>query len=202
MKNKADTIDVLLNAGLELFGTYGYNSVTTKHVAEYTGLNSALISYHFGGKEKYYHAVVDYVANLINNWFEDLDIDILESKNPTELKEIIKVTVARFYEWFTSKKGASGTNIFFFEIISQQHPNVHNSLEKAVNFITPYFVNLFEIYYRKTNRSHVNAVFVWIMLISITQNISLHSRAPAEAKDAFIKAEIPQNILTLILNMQ
>ncbi|RTL11619.1 MAG: TetR/AcrR family transcriptional regulator [Neisseriaceae bacterium] len=200
-KNKSETINTLLECGLELFGKYGYNSVTTKQIGEYSGLNSALVSYYFGGKKQYYIEVVRYVTDLIVHWFDDIEVGQLESKTVAELEELIKKSVNRFYEWFTSTLGASGTNLFFQELITMPCPEVAPHFDRAVSFITPFFINILTVYYRKTGRDHVNPVFVWILLISTTQNVSLHSSAPEEAQMAFAAAQIPQNILNLIINM-
>ena len=200
-REKSTTIDQLLECGLELFGKYGYNSVTTKQISEYSGLNSALVSYYFGGKKKYYIEVVRHVTDKIIHWFDDIKIGALEEKSVAELEDLIKVVIERFFGWFTSTHGASGTNIFFQELITMPCPEVKPYFDQSVQFITPYFIDLFAMYYRKTERSHVNPVFVWILLISITQNVSLHSSAPEVAQLAFANAEIPKNMLNLILNM-
>lgn len=200
-KSKSETINLLLECGLELFGKHSYDSVTTRQISEYSGLNSSLVSYYFGGKKQYYIEVVSYVTDIIVNWFDAIEVDQLKTKSVAELEELIGEVVNRFYEWFTSTRGACGTNIFFMEIISQQHPEVQQHFERSVKFITPYFIDLFAVYYSKTGRSHINPIFVWILLISITQNVSLHSSAPEEARTAFEGAKIPENMLNLILNM-
>ena len=201
-RNKSETVEKLLACGLELFGKYGYHAVTTKQISEYSGLNSALVSYYFGGKKQYYIEVVSYVTELILHWFDDIEVSGLEDKNVPELEELIQRVINRFYEWFTSVHGASGTNIFFQELITEPHDDINPHFERATKFITPYFIDIFTVYYRKTERSHINPIFVWILLISVTQNVSLHSSAPEEARIAFEMAEIPKNMLNLILEMQ
>lgn len=202
IRDKATTIEQLLECGLELFGKYGYNSVTTKQISEYSGLNSALVSYYFGGKQQFYIEVIRHVTDKIVHWFDDIKTDDIDQKSISELEELIKIVINRFYEWFTSVDGASGTNIFFQELITLPLPGALPEFDRAIKFITPYFIDLFAVYYRRTEREHINPVFVWIVLISTTQNISLHSTAPEDAKNAFIEAEIPKNMINLILNMQ
>lgn len=201
IRTKEKTIDTLLSCGLELFGKYGYDSVTTRHISEYTGLNSALIAYYFGNKKAYYHEVISYVTDLLLAHFSKVDFRDLESKDVAQLEAKIKEVIDCFYAWFTSVNGAGGTNLFFRELISQQHPEAKKDFARAVDFITPYFIKLFSIYYEKTERSHINPTFIWILLISITQNVSLHSNAPEVAKQAFEAAQIPQNMLDLIIKM-
>lgn len=54
----------LIDAGLALFGRYGFDAVTTRQLAEAARVNQAAIPYHFGGKEGVYLAVADYIASL------------------------------------------------------------------------------------------------------------------------------------------
>ncbi len=200
-RDKITTINQLLECGLELFGKYGYNSVTTKQISEYSGLNSALISYYFGGKAQYYLEVVSYVSDLMVNWFDDIKIDSLDDKTVGELEDLIKAVVDKFYTWFTSARGVSSTNLFFQELITGTCTNVKTRFKPAVESLRSYFIDLFRIYYQKTNREHVNPIFVWALLISINQNISLHSSATEEVRATLVNAEIPKNMLNLILNM-
>jgi AcrR family transcriptional regulator len=55
----------LLEAGLELFGRYGFDGVSTRALAAAARVNLAAIPYHFGGKEGVYLAVVDHLAAAV-----------------------------------------------------------------------------------------------------------------------------------------
>jgi len=48
----------LIDAGLALFGTKGFDATSTRELASTAGVNVALIAYHFGGKEGLRQAVV------------------------------------------------------------------------------------------------------------------------------------------------
>lgn len=52
----------LLDTGVEAFARYGPEGVTTRRLAKDAGVNSAAISYYFGGKEGYYIAVVKHLV--------------------------------------------------------------------------------------------------------------------------------------------
>ncbi len=60
----------LIEAATPLFAQKGFAGVSIRELAEAAGVNSALISYHFGGKEGLYEAVLEGqfapVANAIN----------------------------------------------------------------------------------------------------------------------------------------
>lgn len=201
-QNKEKTLQVLLDSGLELFGKYGYDSVTIRQISEYTGLNSSLISYYFGGKQQYYLAVIVYVTDILIAHFSPVEWEKLQHSSIEELEVTITNIVTEFFAWFTSDNGINGTQIFFYEIVSQRFPEVQEHFGRAVDFITPHFIELLTIYYTKTERQHVNPVFVWILLISVTQNMSLHSNAPEEARQAFKAANLAENMINLIINMR
>ena len=52
----------LIDTGLELFGRYGFDGVTTRQLANAAQVNQAAIPYHFGGKEGVYLAVAEQIA--------------------------------------------------------------------------------------------------------------------------------------------
>lgn len=57
-----ETRQRLIAAAAELFGRYGFASVTTRQLVEKAGVNQVAIPYHFGGKEGLYNAVADYIV--------------------------------------------------------------------------------------------------------------------------------------------
>lgn len=56
-----DSRQRLIDAGLEIFGSYNLEGATTRQLAEHAGVNQAAIPYYFGGKEGLYLAVVEYL---------------------------------------------------------------------------------------------------------------------------------------------
>ena len=45
-------------AGLRLFSDFGFRAVSTRDIAKEAGVNAALLSYHFGGKDELFETVV------------------------------------------------------------------------------------------------------------------------------------------------
>lgn len=58
------TADKILQAALKLFATNDFNGVSIKDIARLSGVNSALISYYFGGKQQLYQQVLDMSTEL------------------------------------------------------------------------------------------------------------------------------------------
>src|SRR5579864_5114735 len=52
----------LIEAGLEIFGTFNLEGATTRQLADRAGVNQAAIPYYFGGKEGLYLAVIKHVV--------------------------------------------------------------------------------------------------------------------------------------------
>jgi AcrR family transcriptional regulator len=55
----------LLEAGIEAFAQFGPEEVGIRRLAAAAGVNSAALSYYFGGKEGYYRAVLRFLINTV-----------------------------------------------------------------------------------------------------------------------------------------
>ena len=78
-----DTSAKLVEAATKLFAAKGFAAVSIRELAESAGANSALISYHFGGKEGLYRTVLE-------KQFQDLTDQMtrLGKRNPLPLDSI------------------------------------------------------------------------------------------------------------------
>ena len=59
------TREAILQAAMEVFGEDGFHAASTRRIAEAADANQALISYHFGSKERLYEAVFEHIADRI-----------------------------------------------------------------------------------------------------------------------------------------
>ena len=59
------TREALIGAAIELFSAQGFSSVSTRELAERSGINQALIGYHFGSKEGLYLAVFEHIRDRV-----------------------------------------------------------------------------------------------------------------------------------------
>ncbi len=57
--NMSHSAAKILNAAIDLFASDNFNAVSIKQIAVASGVNSALISYYFGGKKNLYQAVLN-----------------------------------------------------------------------------------------------------------------------------------------------
>lgn len=61
----AETREKLLEAAMKVFAREGYQAAALRDISSEAGVNSALIGYHFGGKEGIYLEVVAQVCELV-----------------------------------------------------------------------------------------------------------------------------------------
>jgi AcrR family transcriptional regulator len=66
----------LLEAGLEQFGQHGPEGASVRAIASAAGQNVAAISYYFGSKEKFYHAVLEGVISSMRFQMADVFAEI------------------------------------------------------------------------------------------------------------------------------
>ena len=79
----------LVEAGIELFSTHGYNATTTRNLEMHAGVQRNLISYHFGGKEAFWKACV---AQLFER-FNELLLPALSQARDIESGERIRFLI-------------------------------------------------------------------------------------------------------------
>lgn len=66
----------LLEAGVDVFGKYGFDAATTRMIAKKADVNIAAIPYYFNGKEGLYHAVVAYITGKLESQVESTLLEI------------------------------------------------------------------------------------------------------------------------------
>lgn len=60
------TVHKIMNEAIPLFARKGFAAVSVKEIAEAAGVNIALISYHFGGKENLYATILKVQFELVD----------------------------------------------------------------------------------------------------------------------------------------
>ena len=68
----AGSAEKILQAATVLFAENNFNAVSIKQIASASGVNSALISYYFGGKKNLYQEVLDCQAQIFANIIADI----------------------------------------------------------------------------------------------------------------------------------
>ena len=110
----------LINTGLELFGRYGFDGVTTRQLALAAQVNQAAIPYHFGGKEGVYIAVAEQITSIIGPQIQALQTRLaarLDKEPPQSL--LLELTMQLAEIAFTPEHQ---TSWFIFLTREQFHP--------------------------------------------------------------------------------
>jgi AcrR family transcriptional regulator len=55
----------LIEAGIDVFGQFGFSGAATRMIAQAAKVNISAIPYYFNGKEGLYHAVVEHICNIV-----------------------------------------------------------------------------------------------------------------------------------------
>lgn len=84
--------ETLIEAGLTLFGTRGYEGVSVREICDAASMNIAAINYHFGGKEGLYRAVALHIREQLEGHMSDQMISAMaylqsENHDPDEAME-------------------------------------------------------------------------------------------------------------------
>ena len=88
----ASSAEKILLAATDLFAANHFNGVSIKEIAKKSGVNSALISYYFGGKNELYMELALQIRDFIkvfNSPYFDSFAKVLESGDPCEARKLI-----------------------------------------------------------------------------------------------------------------
>lgn len=83
MVKEKRTADKIIAAATELFARKGFAAVSVKELADAAGVNVALISYYFGGKERLYTVVLERQFAIM--------ADLLDTVNKAQLSPVEKL---------------------------------------------------------------------------------------------------------------
>lgn len=120
-EKKLDTRKILLLTAGKLFAEKGFDSVTTRMIAEKAGLKLSSIHYHFSNKENLYIEAFRHARS------KDNSVDFLEvlaenpalGETPAGQAEIIRTTVLRYYRnIFNPDHPSWETQLLIREIVS------------------------------------------------------------------------------------
>ncbi|HYX68755.1 MAG TPA: helix-turn-helix domain-containing protein, partial [Terriglobales bacterium] len=74
----------ILEVASRLFARQGFNGTTTRHIAEASGVNEALIFRHFPSKEELYWAVIEEKCK-IGTWQQELEAELASGRSDHQI---------------------------------------------------------------------------------------------------------------------
>jgi AcrR family transcriptional regulator len=85
----------IVAAAVPLFASKGFDAVSVKELAEAAGVNIALISYYFGGKEKLYMHILSHIIEMLDQLLCELEAS---TKDPVERLRLFLTSAAKGHE--------------------------------------------------------------------------------------------------------
>ena len=104
------TVNKILEAAIPLFATKGLAAVSVKELADAAGVNIALISYYFGGKENLYAFVLEKQLAILK--------EAIESISKEEISAVMKLRHFAEMALVTHKKNPYMDRLFFTELFN------------------------------------------------------------------------------------
>lgn len=104
------TVNKIIEAAIPLFATKGLAAVSVKELADAAGVNIALISYYFGGKENLYAFVLEKQLAILEN--------MIDSISNEDISPIMKIRQFAALLIVTHKENPYIDRLFFVEIFN------------------------------------------------------------------------------------
>lgn len=169
------TRDQLLDAGVKLFAEYNYDQVSNKMITDIVEVNSAMVSYYFKSKEKFYQEVVRYSSDLIIDKFVKFQPSNLETATKDELIEYINWGLDVYLEAFFSNEGKKFAIIYQRNLINTNN-DILKEYNRPIDDVTSRYIRLFSVYYKKIEHPEINPVFTMIKIASLVYFMILHEQ--------------------------
>lgn len=112
----------LLQAAVKLFAQKGFEATSTREICKLAEVNLCMISYHFGGKQELYSAIIENLITRQTDYaktFIDLNLDI-NALTKAEQIELLHKTLGKFIDFFYSN---ITSDLVVFLIKEQQKPS-------------------------------------------------------------------------------
>ena len=103
-------VNKIIDAAIPLFATRGFAGVSVKELAEAAGVNIALISYYFGGKENLYSVVLEKQFSIIT--------EIIETASKEDISTVDKIKHFAQYMVKAHKQCPYVSQLIYSEIIN------------------------------------------------------------------------------------
>lgn len=113
--------DRLLDAALDVFGRYGYESATTRMIAAQAGTNVASIPYYFNNKEGLYTAMVEKIVSSFQSGMQPLNQEILQKMAASPTQEEACALIEKMLNAIITFMLGNGEIVRFARIILREH---------------------------------------------------------------------------------
>ena len=133
MKLEKESQEKLLDVATHLFADYGYDKVSIRQIANEAGVNSAMISYYFGGKKGLYCTILEKQMEPVQSFLQE-DANLLSPKEMiTRYAEVMEqvhekspTMLSFIYRELLAAKDEKGV------LVERTMPRIYQKLSAAV----------------------------------------------------------------------
>lgn len=160
-----ETKRALIQAGGELFAERGFDTVSVRDITSRAGVKVNAISYHFGGKEKFMRAVIDYALKDGRRY--DVAAYPLENSHLFETRDgkcqIVRDLIDLFFRQLCPEDQLIWINVISLRAVVTNHSMKEYIVKRLLMPIRKVFVM---VYQKITGNMDVISAYCWFMNIA------------------------------------
>lgn len=162
MKNNAEQKAVVMNIAMNIFAEKGFESTTTRDIANASNINIATLHYYFQTKEKLYTEVLEFALTpLLEEFYQQMNhIKIDSHTSKQEILQYIKKIWLFYVNIFLDSKNHCACSIILYEALHK------GSCVAQIHKFTRNFYNFFDKCIVKLSVNRNNHLFLCDFLIN------------------------------------
>lgn len=183
--------EMIINAGLECFGQYGYQKANTEKIALKAGISKALLFHYFINKKNFYLFLCDFCKNVAA---DSLDTD--EMMKITDFFELIDFSMQTKWKIMTKYPYISN---FTLNVFYSQNDTISEDIN---DFTEKEIENSFEVFFKNIDfskfKDNVDPRYIYRMLIMLSEGYLIEkqrSNMPIDFNEANAELKKWQSIL-------
>ena len=111
----ADTVETILDAAEQVFGTHGFDGTSMRLISEEAGVTQSLLHYHFANKEGLYAAVFARRSALSTEYRRTKLDKLLSGGRAATLEQVLEIFVTPLPQFFRKK----GNSAFYLQMVAE-----------------------------------------------------------------------------------
>jgi AcrR family transcriptional regulator len=110
-----NTVDSILDAAEQVFGTHGFEGASMRMISEAAGVAQSLLHYHFSTKEGLYTAVFARRSALSTQYRRNRLNELFESNPSASLEEVLEIFATPLPQFFRKK----GNSPYYLQMVAE-----------------------------------------------------------------------------------
>ncbi|MBT2305086.1 TetR family transcriptional regulator [Variovorax paradoxus] len=111
----ANTVESILDAAEQVFGTHGFGGTSMRMISEQAGVTQSLLHYHFANKEGLYTAVFARRSALSSEYRKAKLAQLFNGDKPPTLEKVLEILVTPLLQFFQKK----GNSAFYLQMVAE-----------------------------------------------------------------------------------